>query len=81
MIKLDAISVIDVCLNCVDGFGFGQIYLTCPTELALERNRRRVDPVPDEVILKMQSQFEAPNTREAWEQHSIQINSSESTDE
>ena len=71
-------NIVFICVS--DGLGFGQVYLSCPTEVALERNKGRVDQVPDDIIVNMQSRFEAPDSHEMWEQHSIEINTSDNFD-
>lgn len=42
------------------------IYLECPLEVALARNRRRPNPVPDEVIQRMHAQLEPPQKSEGF---------------
>ncbi|KAF4787796.1 hypothetical protein TURU_167707 [Turdus rufiventris] len=58
--------------------GFCQLFLECPLECCLQRNRLRSDPVPEQTIQLMARKIEMPDLRKnAWEQHSLILNSSE----
>ncbi|XP_072480934.1 L-seryl-tRNA(Sec) kinase [Notamacropus eugenii] len=56
--------------------GFCQLFLDCPIESCLERNRQRSKPVPDEIILQMARKIESPNIQKnAWEHNSLTVRS------
>ncbi|XP_021382065.2 L-seryl-tRNA(Sec) kinase [Lonchura striata] len=58
--------------------GFCQLFLECPVECCLQRNRLRSDPVPEQTIQLMARKIEMPDLRKnTWEQHSLILNSSE----
>ncbi|NWS77283.1 PSTK kinase, partial [Crotophaga sulcirostris] len=58
--------------------GFCQIFLECPLECCLQRNRLRSHPVPDETIRLMATKIEMPDPeKNAWERHSLILRSSE----
>ncbi|BFZ01595.1 hypothetical protein BsWGS_04634 [Bradybaena similaris] len=60
--------------------GYCQIYLQCPCEKALERNKNRkgIHQVPDEVIVRMSEKFEAPDPeKHHWESNSITVSAEE----
>ncbi|CAH2322810.1 Hypothetical predicted protein [Pelobates cultripes] len=58
--------------------GFCQIYLHCPVDCCVMRNRSRACPVPDQTICLMEQKIEKPNTKKnTWEQNSLIIDSSE----
>ncbi|NXU00334.1 PSTK kinase, partial [Buphagus erythrorhynchus] len=58
--------------------GFCQLFLECPLECCLQRNRLRSDPVPEQTIQLMARRIEMPDLRKnAWEQHSLILNSSD----
>ncbi|KAM8924679.1 L-seryl-tRNA(Sec) kinase [Pelodytes ibericus] len=58
--------------------GFCQIYLRCPVEHCLTRNRNRPFPVPDQIIRLMALKIEEPNPeKNTWEQNSLILDSSE----
>ncbi|TRZ17455.1 hypothetical protein HGM15179_009660 [Zosterops borbonicus] len=58
--------------------GFCQLFLECPLECCLQRNRLRSDPVPEETIQLMARKTEMPDLRKnAWEQHSLILSSSD----
>ena len=42
------------------------IYLACPLDLALVRNRQRRDPVPDDVVERFHAQLEPPSLGEGF---------------
>ncbi len=42
------------------------VYLECPLDLALARNRRRSYPVPDEVVERFQASLEPPDRSEGF---------------
>ncbi|MDA8234660.1 MAG: ATP-binding protein [Clostridia bacterium] len=43
------------------------VWVDCPLELALERNRERERQVPEEVIRRMAKRFQIPNEEEGYE--------------
>ncbi|XP_068112938.1 L-seryl-tRNA(Sec) kinase isoform X3 [Hyperolius riggenbachi] len=52
--------------------GFCQLYLQCPAELCLQRNRSRHSAVTEETILLMEGKIEPPNAeRNSWEENSL----------
>ncbi|KAJ8365562.1 hypothetical protein SKAU_G00143930 [Synaphobranchus kaupii] len=56
--------------------GFCQLYLQCPLNSCLTRNRIRSCPVPDEVIVEMAKRIEPPNpVKNPWEQNSLALTS------
>nr|XP_030132439.3 L-seryl-tRNA(Sec) kinase [Taeniopygia guttata] len=58
--------------------GFCQLFLECPVECCLQRNRLRSDPVPEQTIQLMARKIEMPDLRKnTWEHHSLILNSSE----
>nr|XP_020819845.1 L-seryl-tRNA(Sec) kinase isoform X2 [Phascolarctos cinereus] len=62
--------------------GFCQLFLDCPIESCLERNRQRSKPVPDEIIQLMARKIESPNIQKnAWEHNSLTIRSTGSGSE
>uniref|UniRef100_A0A4X2LHE4 Phosphoseryl-tRNA kinase n=1 Tax=Vombatus ursinus TaxID=29139 RepID=A0A4X2LHE4_VOMUR len=62
--------------------GFCQLFLDCPIESCLERNRQRSKPVPDETIQLMARKIESPNIQKnAWEHNSLTIRSTGSGSE
>ncbi|NWH81545.1 PSTK kinase, partial [Piaya cayana] len=59
-----------------------QIFLDCPLECCLQRNRLRSNPVPDETIRLMARKIEMPDVRKnAWERNSLILRSSDSAPE
>ncbi|XP_043841505.1 L-seryl-tRNA(Sec) kinase [Dromiciops gliroides] len=62
--------------------GFCQLFLDCPVESCLERNRQRSKPVPDETIQLMARKIESPNIQKnAWEHNSLTVRSTGSGSE
>ncbi|NWQ63836.1 PSTK kinase, partial [Neopipo cinnamomea] len=58
--------------------GFCQLFLDCPLECCLQRNRLRSDPVPEQTIHLMARKIEMPDLKKnAWEQHSLILSSSD----
>ncbi|XP_063291361.1 L-seryl-tRNA(Sec) kinase isoform X1 [Pelobates fuscus] len=58
--------------------GFCQIYLHCPVDCCVMRNRSRACPVSDQTICLMEQKIEKPNAKKnTWEQNSLIIDSSE----
>ncbi|XP_074151899.1 L-seryl-tRNA(Sec) kinase isoform X1 [Sminthopsis crassicaudata] len=56
--------------------GFCQLFLDCPIESCLERNRQRSKPVPDDIIQLMARKIESPNIQKnAWEHNSLTVRS------
>ncbi|XP_070540730.1 L-seryl-tRNA(Sec) kinase-like isoform X2 [Ptychodera flava] len=61
--------------------GFCEIHLHCPLDVARERNRGRLEPIPDETLIAMETKFEVPDaTKYPWETKSISIDTAEVTD-
>ncbi|XP_015723027.1 L-seryl-tRNA(Sec) kinase isoform X3 [Coturnix japonica] len=57
--------------------GFCQLFLQCPLELCLHRNRLRGSPVPEGTICRMAQRVEVPEPeKNPWEQHSLILSSS-----
>ncbi|NXE15564.1 PSTK kinase, partial [Lophotis ruficrista] len=55
---------------------FCQLFLECPLECCLQRNRLRSHPVPDQTIHLMARKIEMPDVKKnAWEQNSLILNS------
>ncbi|NXV73316.1 PSTK kinase, partial [Atlantisia rogersi] len=51
---------------------FCQLFLECPLECCLQRNRQRSHPLPDQTISLMARKIEMPDLkRNAWEQNSL----------
>ncbi|NXP23000.1 PSTK kinase, partial [Scytalopus superciliaris] len=58
--------------------GFCQLFLECPLECCLQRNRLRSDPVPEQTIHLMATKIEMPDLKKnAWEQNSLILRSSD----
>ncbi|NXM66789.1 PSTK kinase, partial [Serilophus lunatus] len=58
--------------------GFCQLFLECPLECCLQRNGLRSDPVPEQTIHLMARKIERPDPKKnAWEQNSLILRSSE----
>uniref|UniRef100_A0A8D0BL59 Phosphoseryl-tRNA kinase n=1 Tax=Salvator merianae TaxID=96440 RepID=A0A8D0BL59_SALMN len=58
--------------------GFCQLFLDCQTEVCLERNCQRNQPLPEEIIYAMLQKIEAPNPEKyTWEQNSLILNGAE----
>ncbi|NXG09217.1 PSTK kinase, partial [Sakesphorus luctuosus] len=58
--------------------GFCQLFLECPLECCLQRNRLRSDPVPEQTLHLMASKIEMPDLKKnTWEQNSIILRSSD----
>ncbi|MCJ8738861.1 hypothetical protein PDJAM_G00040610 [Pangasius djambal] len=56
--------------------GFCEVYLHCPLEVCLHRNRVRGQPVSDDVITEMSNRMEPPNTeKNQWEKNSVTVDS------
>ncbi|KAF5894067.1 L-seryl-tRNA(Sec) kinase, partial [Clarias magur] len=54
--------------------GFCQLYLRCPLEVCLHRNRVRGQPVSDDVITEMANRMEPPNSeKNPWEKNSVTV--------
>ncbi|KFO99293.1 L-seryl-tRNA(Sec) kinase, partial [Calypte anna] len=61
---------------------FCQIFLECPLECCLQRNRLRSHPVPDQTISLMATKIEIPDLQKnTWEQHSLILKNSDCTSE
>ncbi|NWW94847.1 PSTK kinase, partial [Rhynochetos jubatus] len=55
---------------------FCQLFLECPLECCLRRNRLRSHPVPDQTIYEMARKIEMPDLKKnAWEQNSLILKS------
>ncbi|KFO93337.1 L-seryl-tRNA(Sec) kinase, partial [Buceros rhinoceros silvestris] len=56
---------------------FCQVFLECPLECCLQRNRLRSRPVPDQTIRLMAKKIEKPDLKKnAWEQNSLVLEGS-----
>ncbi|XP_044521590.1 L-seryl-tRNA(Sec) kinase isoform X1 [Gracilinanus agilis] len=56
--------------------GYCQLFLDCPVESCLERNKQRSKPLPDETIQLMARKIESPNIeKNTWEHKSLVIRS------
>ncbi|NXJ83975.1 PSTK kinase, partial [Trogon melanurus] len=54
---------------------FCQLFLECPLECCLQRNRRRSHPLPDQTICLMARKIEMPDLeKNSWEQNSLVLN-------
>ncbi|NXO61072.1 PSTK kinase, partial [Aramus guarauna] len=61
---------------------FCQLFLECPLECCLQRNRQRSHPLPDQIISLMARKIEMPDLKKnAWEQNSLILRSSDCTSE
>ncbi|NXH69810.1 PSTK kinase, partial [Hydrobates tethys] len=61
---------------------FCQLFLECPLECCLQRNRLRSHPLPDQTICLMAKKIEMPDTKKnAWERNSLILKSSDCTSE
>ncbi|XP_009958613.1 PREDICTED: L-seryl-tRNA(Sec) kinase, partial [Leptosomus discolor] len=61
---------------------FCQLFLDCPLECCLQRNRLRSHPLPDQTIYLMARKIEMPDLKKnAWEQNSLILKSSDCTSE
>lgn len=52
------------------GVGFCQVFLQCPLGVCVQRNRLRVRPLPDAVLLQMSERLEPPDSRD---KHSLTL--------
>ncbi|XP_071605740.1 LOW QUALITY PROTEIN: L-seryl-tRNA(Sec) kinase [Heliangelus exortis] len=61
---------------------FCQLFLECPLECCLQRNRLRSHPVPDQTISLMATKIEMPDLQKnTWEQHSLILKNFDCTSE
>ncbi|XDV43907.1 hypothetical protein PO909_012296 [Leuciscus waleckii] len=61
------------------GVGFCQVFLHCPLQVCVQRNRQRSQRVPEEVLVQVCERMEPPNeSRNRWEQQSLTLDGSES---
>ncbi|KAK4820978.1 hypothetical protein QYF61_009444 [Mycteria americana] len=61
---------------------FCQLFLECPLECCLQRNRLRSHPLPDQTIYLMARKIEMPDLKKnSWEQNSLILKSSDCTSE
>ncbi|NXH17277.1 PSTK kinase, partial [Bucco capensis] len=61
---------------------FCQLFLECPLECCLQRNRLRSHPLPDETICLMARKIEMPDLKKnPWEQNSLILRSVDDTSE
>ncbi|NXN19302.1 PSTK kinase, partial [Indicator maculatus] len=61
---------------------FCQLFLECPLECCLQRNRLRSQPIPDQTICLMANKIEMPDLKKnAWEQNSLLLPSGGGTSE
>ncbi|XP_009864791.1 PREDICTED: L-seryl-tRNA(Sec) kinase, partial [Apaloderma vittatum] len=59
---------------------FCQLFLECPLECCLQRNRLRSHPLPDQTICLMARKIEMPDLeKNSWEQNSLILNSLDCT--
>ncbi|XP_046888444.1 L-seryl-tRNA(Sec) kinase [Hypomesus transpacificus] len=59
--------------------GFCQVYLHSPVESCIDRNQRRLQALPNEVIVAMAQRMEPPNPeKNPWEQSSISLDTKDS---
>uniref|UniRef100_A0A8D0KTT5 Phosphoseryl-tRNA kinase n=1 Tax=Strix occidentalis caurina TaxID=311401 RepID=A0A8D0KTT5_STROC len=59
---------------------FCQLFLDCPVECCLQRNRLRSHPLPDQTIYLMARKIEMPDLKKnAWEQNSLILKSFDCT--
>jgi len=56
------------------------IYLKAPLEVILERNKRRGEKVPNELIVEMYRKFDEPGKRYTWDKPEIVIDTSKEID-
>lgn len=66
-------------LACKHQAAYIQLYITCPVEVALQRNasRSQGQRVPEAVILRMAHVFEVPDPQKhAWEANTIELDGS-----
>ncbi|XP_077055933.1 uncharacterized protein pstk isoform X2 [Siphateles boraxobius] len=60
------------------GVGFCQVFLHCPLQVCVQRNRQRCQRVPEEVLVQVCERMEPPNeSRNRWEQQSLTLDGSE----
>ncbi|NXL60892.1 PSTK kinase, partial [Chordeiles acutipennis] len=61
---------------------FCQLFLECPLDCCLQRNRLRSHPLPDQTICLMARKIEMPDLKKnAWERNSLILRSSDCTPE
>ncbi|XP_063996036.1 L-seryl-tRNA(Sec) kinase [Pogoniulus pusillus] len=61
---------------------FCQLFLECPLECCLQRNRLRSQPLPEQTICLMARKMEMPELKKnAWEQNSLLLQSAAGTSE
>ncbi|NXW66730.1 PSTK kinase, partial [Eurystomus gularis] len=61
---------------------FCQLFLECPLERCLQRNRLRSHPLPDQTICLMARKIEIPDLKKnAWEQNSLILRSADGISE
>ncbi|KFQ92041.1 L-seryl-tRNA(Sec) kinase, partial [Nipponia nippon] len=66
----------------LDSLSFCQLFLECPLECCLQRNRLRSHPLPDETICLMAGKIEMPDLKKnAWERNSLILKSFDCTPE
>ncbi|MCS7114556.1 MAG: selenocysteine-specific translation elongation factor [Nitrososphaerota archaeon] len=56
------------------GAGFGVVYVNTPLNVALEWNRKRGSPIPDELIEEVYAKFEEPGKKYRWDSPIITVN-------
>ncbi|MEM2767611.1 MAG: selenocysteine-specific translation elongation factor [Candidatus Bathyarchaeia archaeon] len=59
------------------GAGFGVVYVNTPLNVALEWNRKRGSPIPDELIEEIHAKFEEPGEKYRWDSPIITVNPAE----
>lgn len=64
-------------LLSVGHLGFSTVALHCHTDVALQRNSRRLHSIPATTLKNMATQFEQPDPcKHQWERHSLVLESS-----
>ncbi|MBW9222158.1 AAA family ATPase [Methanothermococcus sp. SCGC AD-155-C09] len=56
------------------------IYLTAPIDVLIERNRKRGEKVPTDLIIDMSNKFDEPGRKYSWDKPDIVINTEEDID-
>jgi len=59
------------------GAGFGVVYVKTPLNVALEWNRKRDKPVPDELIEEVHAKLEEPGRKYRWDNPIVTVNLAE----
>lgn len=60
----------------IDSLGYSEVCIQCSLPVALERNSRRVNPIPSTTIETMEQRMELPDpSHHRWEERSVIIRS------